>query len=57
MNELIKTYTIYLSNGVEALGALIITLAALQATWNAIELFIARPPKKELNNIARHVGT
>lgn len=39
MNEIIKTYTIYLSNGGEALAALVIGLAALQATWTALFLF------------------
>ncbi len=47
MNELIKTYTIYLSNGVEALAALVIALAALQATYQALRLFFVRPPQPE----------
>jgi uncharacterized membrane protein len=47
MNALIKTYTIYLSNGVEALAALVIALASLQATAAALRLFFARPPQPE----------
>lgn len=47
LNELIKTYTIDLATGVEALAALLIALAALQATWNALRLFFIRPPQPE----------
>lgn len=47
MNELVKTYTIYLSNGVEALAALVIGLAVLQATFQALRLFSARPAQPE----------
>jgi uncharacterized membrane protein len=51
MNELIKTWTIYISNGVEALAALVITLAALQATGAAIALFFKRPPMPEQSKV------
>ena len=47
MTDLIKTCTIYLASGVEALAALIISLAALHATWQALGLFFARPEKPE----------
>jgi hypothetical protein len=45
MNELIKTYTIYLSGGVEAMAALVIALATLQAAGSALGLFFARPTR------------
>ncbi|MFL6660300.1 MAG: DUF1622 domain-containing protein [Massilia sp.] len=51
MNDLIKTYTIFLSNGVEALAALVIALAALQATWTALGLFVARPARPEQEKV------
>lgn len=51
MNELIKSYTIYLSNGVEALAALVIGLATLQATWTALRLFFARPARPEQEKV------
>lgn len=51
MNDLIKTYTIYLSNGVEAFAALIIALAALEATFRSIALFFSRPAKPEERKI------
>lgn len=47
MNNVIKLYTIYLSNGVEACAALIIAVGALQATWQALKLFFARPAQPE----------
>jgi uncharacterized membrane protein len=47
MNELIKSYTIYLSTAVESCAALIIALAALQATFQALRLFVVRPPEPE----------
>ena len=51
MNELIKSYTIYLSNGVEALAALVIGLATLQATWTALRLFFAHPARPEQEKV------
>jgi uncharacterized membrane protein len=47
MFDLIKTYTDYLATGVEALAAVIISLAALEATFQAIALFFARPRQPE----------
>jgi uncharacterized membrane protein len=47
MAELVKAYTIYLSTAVEACAALIIALAALQATYQAIRLYVIRPPEPE----------
>lgn len=51
MNELIKSYTVHLATGVEACAALIISLAALQATFKAIHLFFARPPEPEQRKV------
>ena len=51
MNELIKTYTIYLSGGVEAMAALVIALATLQAAGSALRLFFARPARPEQEKI------
>ena len=58
MNELIKTYTIYLSNGVEAFAALIIALGAVQATWQALLLFFARPlqPERAKTDVRLRLG-
>ena len=58
MNDLVKTYTIYLSNGVEACAALIIALGALQATWQAMRLFFARPtqPEREKTDVRLRLG-
>lgn len=47
MIELFKTYTLYLSNGVEACAAIVIALAAIQATWQGLKLFFMRPPEPE----------
>jgi hypothetical protein len=47
MNDLIETYTIYLSNGTEALAAFVMALAAAQATCHAVRLFLVRPPEPE----------
>ena len=58
VNDLIKLYTIYLSNGVEAFAALIIALGALQATWKALTLFFARPlqPEQEKTDVRLRLG-
>ncbi len=45
--EAIKIYTVYLSNGVEGMAALIIAIAALQATYYALRLFFSRPQAPE----------
>jgi hypothetical protein len=47
MNDLIKTYTIYLSNGTEALAAFVIALAAV----HAVRLFRVRPPEPEQSKV------
>jgi uncharacterized membrane protein len=51
VNELIKSYTVHLATGVEACAALIISLAALQATFKAIHLFFVRPPEPEQRKV------
>jgi hypothetical protein len=40
--DLIKHLTIYLATGVEACAAVVIALAAVQATFQAIRLFFVR---------------
>jgi uncharacterized membrane protein len=47
MIDLFKTATVYLSDGVEAMAALVICIAALQATYRALRLFFLRPPAPE----------
>jgi hypothetical protein len=51
MNDLIKTYTIYLSNGTEALAAFVIALAAVQAAYHAVRLFRVRPSEPEQSKV------
>jgi uncharacterized membrane protein len=51
MSDIFKSYTFYLSDGVEAFAALIIALAAIQATFQSVVLFFARPPKPEQQKI------
>jgi uncharacterized membrane protein len=45
--DLIKNLTIYLATGVEACAAVVIALAAVQATFQAVRLFFVRPPQPE----------
>ncbi len=47
MEVLFKSITFYLAVGVEALAALIIGLAVLEATWSALVLYFARPRASE----------
>ena len=49
--DIIKTCTVYLATGVEALAAIIITLATIEATYNALRLFIAKPAQPEQKKI------
>ncbi len=49
--EPIKTYTIYLASGVEAVAAVIIALAVFEATFHALRLFLIRPPEPEQRKI------
>lgn len=51
MDALIKSHIIYLSTGVEACAALIIALAATQATFHAMRLFFVRPPHPEQRKV------
>lgn len=51
MNEIIKSYTFYLADGVEAFAALIISLAAIHATYQSVCLFFVRPPEPEQRKI------
>ncbi|MFC4638667.1 DUF1622 domain-containing protein [Deinococcus hohokamensis] len=43
MEELFKVFTSYVATGVEGAAALIIALAALEASWRALRIFVARP--------------
>ena len=43
MEELFKTWSALVALGVEAAAAGIIALAAIEATWQAVRVFIARP--------------
>ena len=43
MEELFKTWSTLVALGVEAAAAGIIALAAIEATWQAVRVFIARP--------------
>ena len=43
MEELFKTWSALVALGVEAAAAGIIALAALEATWQAMRVFLARP--------------
>lgn len=43
MEELFKTWTAWVAVGVEAAAAGIIALAAIEATWQAVRVFVARP--------------
>ena len=43
MEELFKTWSALVALGVEAAAAAIIALAALEATWQAVRVFVARP--------------
>ncbi|WP_420596402.1 DUF1622 domain-containing protein [Deinococcus sp.] len=43
MQELFKQWTFILASGVEAAAGVLIALAALQATWNALRVFFVRP--------------
>ena len=43
MEEVFKTWTAWVAVGVEAAAAGIIALAALEATWRTIRIFVGRP--------------
>lgn len=43
MEELFKTWSTLVALGVEAAAAGIIALAAVEATWQALRVFVARP--------------
>ena len=43
MEELFKTWTAWVALGVEGAAALIIAVAALEATWQALRVFLSRP--------------
>lgn len=43
MEALFKQWTFYLASGVEGAAGLIIALAAAQATWRALRIFLVRP--------------
>ncbi len=43
MEELFKTWSTLVALGVEAAAAGIIALAAIEATWQAVRVFISRP--------------
>ena len=43
MEKLFKTWSALVALGVEAAAAGIIALAAIEATWQAVHVFIARP--------------
>ena len=43
MEELFKVWTAWVAVGVEAAAAGIIALAALEATWQAVRVFLSRP--------------
>jgi len=47
LDNIFRNYTFYLADGVEAFAALIITLAAVQATYKGLRLFFMRPPQPE----------
>lgn len=47
MTELFKTATIYLSTGIEAMAALVIAFASLQAAWHGMRLFLIHPREPE----------
>jgi uncharacterized membrane protein len=49
--EMLKDITVYLSEGIEALGALVIALAALQSAYRALRLFVMRPPAPEARKV------
>ncbi|UQN06077.1 DUF1622 domain-containing protein [Deinococcus sp. QL22] len=48
MEDMVKVWTGYVATGVEAAAALIITIAALIATWRALQAFLARPAAPDL---------
>ncbi len=43
MEALFKQWTFYLASGVEGAAGLIIALAAIEATWRAMQVFLVRP--------------
>jgi len=43
MEQLFKTWSALVALGVEAAAAGIIALAAIEATWQAVRVFVARP--------------
>ena len=43
MEEIFKAWTAWVAVGVEAAAAGIIALAALEATWQAVRVFLSRP--------------
>ncbi|MFC4455782.1 DUF1622 domain-containing protein [Deinococcus sonorensis] len=43
MEQLFKAWTGYLASGVEAAAGIIIAFAAIEATWRALGVFLARP--------------
>lgn len=47
MGGIIKGYTFYLADGIEACAALIILLAVVQTTYRALRLFFATPQQPE----------
>lgn len=47
MENVFKTWTQWLATGVEAAAALVIAVAALEATWRALALFFVRPAQPD----------
>lgn len=47
MVELFKIATTYLSTAIEALAALVIAFASVQAAWHGLRLFFTHPPEPE----------
>ncbi|MGI8747228.1 MAG: DUF1622 domain-containing protein [Deinococcus sp.] len=43
MEALFKQWTFYLASGVEGAAGLIIALAAIEATWRTLQVFLVRP--------------
>ena len=47
MEDLFKQFTSYLAAGVEGAAALIIAIAAVEATWRALQVFFVRPAEPD----------
>lgn len=47
MEDLFKQFTSYLAAGVEGAAALIIAIAAVEATWRALRVFFGRPAEPD----------